>query len=258
MPDNRPLSPQGYNIKDEPLNNNPFWGDDGSTDPTIYTRLTQLENDVDTLDRAKADKTELASYVTTNTLNSRLTTLGDLIANNSANIVLIQNDITALKGRCTDLEGDMTTVKGSLNTLVNTTIPGINTTLGTKANQSDLTTLSGTVSNQGTRLGTAEGNITDLQTRMTAAEGDIDDLETLTASHTGTINNLQTALNGKADAADVYTKSEVYSKLETYSNTEVYNKTEVYTKQEVDDLIAAELGSINTILEVILNGNNNS
>ena len=64
MANNQPLSPQGYNIKDEPYNTNPFWGDDGTEDPSIYTRLTALEDDVEDLEALKADKSDLNDYYT--------------------------------------------------------------------------------------------------------------------------------------------------------------------------------------------------
>lgn len=55
---------------------------------------------------------------------------------------------------------------------------------------------------------------------------------------------LNTLLNGKANAADVYTKSETYTKTELdtqlgakANSADVYPKTDTYTKQEVDALI---------------------
>ena len=55
---------------------------------------------------------------------------------------------------------------------------------------------------------------------------------------------LETLLNGKANAADVYTKSETYNKTEMdaqlgakANSADVYEKSQTYTKQEVDALI---------------------
>ena len=55
---------------------------------------------------------------------------------------------------------------------------------------------------------------------------------------------LNTLLNGKANAADVYTKSETYNKTELdaqlgakANSADVYEKSQTYTKQEVDALI---------------------
>ena len=47
------LSPQGYNINDNPMNTNPFW--DQELDPTALGRLEQAERDIDDLEQNKQD-----------------------------------------------------------------------------------------------------------------------------------------------------------------------------------------------------------
>ncbi len=75
------------------------------------------------------------------------------------------------------------------------------------------------------------------------------------------INEVNAELDGKADADDVYPKSETYSddevdsKLNAKANVaDVYAKTETYTKTEVDDKISSELanyiGLFNSVSEL--------
>lgn len=69
----------------------------------------------------------------------------------------------------------------------------------------------------------------------------------------GDVNGLQTALDGKANASDVYTKNETDGKLNTKANSsDVYTKTETYTKTEVDGKIPVEMTAEEAL--AILNG----
>lgn len=242
----QPLSPQGYNIKDEPYNTNPFWGDDENPDPSIYTRLTALEEDVENLDTYKADKSQLNNYYTkvevTDLLNNipifdsslyyTKTEVNGQIADNTTEIETVylpqyyynktQVD-TLLSGKVgtstldnyytkTEVDAIVLDINGDI-----TDIEGDITAL-----QGNVGTLGTTVDNLGQRLNSLSGTVSNHEGRITANENAISTLQT-----------------GKADKANTYTKTEVDALIPDMTN--------YYTKAEID----ATIGDIQTILEAI-------
>ena len=82
MANSQPLSPQGYNIKDNPVNNNPFWGEQ-PVDPSVYTRLDTLEYEVGQLQINKADATDV-------------TALYNLVTAQGQDITALQNEVNGV------------------------------------------------------------------------------------------------------------------------------------------------------------------
>lgn len=69
------LNPAGYLINDDPMNQNPFFSFDSSdTDPTIYDRLTNIENNLSAL-TARVEKNEIDISDIKTELNGVLTEL---------------------------------------------------------------------------------------------------------------------------------------------------------------------------------------
>lgn len=75
-----------------------------------------------------------------------------------------------------------------------------------RASASDLTALSGTVTNLGTTVGTISGNVTQLQSDMTGAQGDITQLQSDLSDAEGNITQLQSDVTDIAgDVTDITT-----------------------------------------------------
>lgn len=69
------LNPAGYLINDDPMNQNPFFSFDSSdTDPTIYDRLTNIENNLSAL-TARVEKNEIDILELKNEISGVLTEL---------------------------------------------------------------------------------------------------------------------------------------------------------------------------------------
>lgn len=103
------LSPQGYNINDNPMNANPFW--DNELDPTALARLEQCERDIDNLEQNKQDT--LISGTNIKTINNT-SILG------SGNIE-IQAGNNAVWGQITGTLSDQTDLSNMLATKANIT-----------------------------------------------------------------------------------------------------------------------------------------
>lgn len=259
----QPLSPQGYNIQDAPLNTNPFWDDDENPDPTIYTRLTALEEDVDDLETYKADKSQLDNYYTKVEITDIVNNIPIFDSTLYYNKTQTDGNISQAK---TEVMTDVATsyynkaevdnklaVKANVSAFNNyynkTDIDGIVDDLqddigdvSTVAQQAstDVGNLNTTVNNLSITVNTNTGDISNLTTRVGATESDIATLQT-----------------GKADVSTTYTKTQVDTLLADKADitdlpdmTNYYTKTETYSKTEIDNII----GNINTVLESVLNG----
>ena len=89
-----------------------------------------------------------------------------------------------------------------------------------------------------------------------AANGNftVDEDGNVTAANLYTMTQVDSKLNEKANASEVYKKTETYSQAEVNSKldekanaSEVYKKTETYTKAEVDSMIGGSSDAINGI-----------
>lgn len=255
----QPLSPQGYNIKDEPYNTNPFWGDDESTDPSVYTRLTELENDVEDLETHKADKSQLDNYYTKVEITDRLNNIpifdSSLYYNKTQTDTKIDDAKAEVLSSVADGFYNKATVNNLLATKANvsvfnnyynkTDIDGFIDDLqediadaNTNANQAltDVGSLNTTVNNLSTTVGDNTGDISNLDTRLSAVESDM----TLKASITyvdGQISSMGQSLSNLSGALN-----------DTNNRVSICegNITALQT----------QIGDINTILEEVLNGNN--
>ena len=232
MANNQPLSPQGYNIKDEPYNTNPFWGDDGTEDPSIYTRLTALEDDVEDLEALKADKSDLNDYYTKTEItdivnniplfdstlydtksqvNSKITNANievlDTVSANYYNKSEVDNKL-AVKANVSAFSSyyNKTDIDGIVDGL-DEDIADVEAI----ANQasSDVGDLTSAVNTLSSTVGTNTNNITNLTTRVGEVEGAVSTLET-----------------SKADASSVYTKQEIEGKILTI-NSRLLNKNSI-------------------------------
>lgn len=132
-------------------------------------------------DDAQADADKALADAATNAAN--ITSINGTLADHTSKINAHEQRLTSAETTIEGHTGEITKLK---------------TDLGTKANQTEVDTISG-------KVGT---------------------LETTSANHTSQIEALQTS---KANAADVYTKSEVYTKTEiqNYVSEEAYDDTEV-------------------------------
>lgn len=266
----QPLSPQGYNIKDEPYNTNPFWGDDENPDPSIYTRLSALEEDVEDLETYKADKSQLENYYT----KVEVTDLID-------NIPLFDSSLyytkTMTDGKISDLSEYLRLFYLPDNYYNKTQTDSL---LSGKVNSTDLDSYY-TKAQVDNIILDVNGNITDIESTITNLQNadlsmstNIDNLSGSLNTLTGTVGNISDRVTGTETAItslqdNTYTKTQVDNLLADKADTadlpdmtNYYNKTEVdnllpdmtnyYTKTEIDSMI----GNINSVLEVVLNGNN--
>ena len=236
------LSPQGYNIQDDPLNLNPFWrGED--VDPSVNTRLTALEQKTTQLENEKADASDLANYYTKTEINNKESALTNRVAQDEQtinalgttqtaqgqSITALQNADTALGTRLTTAEGKITAIENQLDDIVDA---------------SDLAAIQRDLDADELQIDTNKDNITALQQTVSSQGSTIQTIQENQTSQGQTIQNIQNTLPNKANSADVYTKTEVDNLLP--------DMTDYYTKTEIDDMV----GNINEVLEVVLNGNN--
>ena len=109
-----------------------------------------------------------------------------------------------------EIEGDITSLKASvaLHTNAITDLTGrlssAEATLTTKANASDVTSLSN-------RVGTTESTLTDLSAQTTLYARSLTDL-------TNRVSSAETGLQAKANASSVYSKSEIDGKISTINS----------------------------------------
>lgn len=241
MANNQALSPQGYNIKDEPYNVNPFWGDDENPDPTIYQRLTALENDVEDLDEDKLDASEINNYYTKTEIDDKFNALPEFDESNYYTKTEVDTAIgtedTSVKSYVATNYYNKTQIDNSLSTKANiSTFNNYYTKTEIDASLGDITddidSLEDTVaqhtqdlSDMNTALGNMDDTVTDLSSDVTNAVSDV------TAMNTR-VGNLETAIT------NVYTKSQVDTLLADKADvSDLPDMTNYYTKTQVDGLI---------------------
>lgn len=171
-------------------------GDLGEGNTTVGAALDKK------LDKSDADVTGTHNYITAGTgVATNLTALDTQVKAN-ANAIALKADQSALnttnsnvsanKSIIDKLDGAVT-VDGSVKKQIKDAIDGVNTAANALTE----------------RVATAEGDISALETKMTAAE-----------------TNITNLTNNKANAADVYTKTEIDGKVTTI-NTSIDGKANV-------------------------------
>lgn len=85
------------------------------------------------------------------------------------------------------------------------------------------------------------GDITQILARLSQCERDIDALELADTGLANAIQELVTAVNGKANSSDVYTKTEVDTALNNKAE-----KSTTYTKTEVDTALSGKQSTLTT------------
>lgn len=159
-----------------------------------------------------------------NGLDGLIKTIFDSVTNiraskNNYGIVKVGNGINVVDGvisvdfsnvDLSEIEGDITSLKASvaLHTNAITDLTGrlssAEATLTTKANASDVTSLSN-------RVGTTESTLTDLSAQTTLYARSLTNL-------TKRVSSAETGLQAKADASSVYSKSEIDGKISTINS----------------------------------------
>ena len=186
---------------------------------------------------------------------------GDLYISNGTNFSKLGSagDVSSLISRITDVENK----NGTQDTAI-------------QQNSTDIATNTSNISALNTRLGTAEGKITTaegeidtLQGDMTTAKNDISNLKTTVGdASSGLVKDVAdnaALIANKANSADVYTKEEVNGIKSTLQSaidlkataSTVYTKTEIdstladyrtidesYSKTEVDSLVNNKVASV--------------
>ncbi len=183
-------SPRNIKISGDATGSTSF---DGSADATIALTLAN-------------------SGVTAGSYN-KVTVNAKGLVTSGENVVYTITDISGLEDAL-DAKADASSVY--TKTDIDGKVETINNSIATKANNSDLTALQGTV-----------------------------------AGHTTSIGNLETDVAKKANSADVYTKEEANALLQTKADA-----TSVYTSSKVDELLGkkantADLGTLATKSEVV-------
>ena len=269
MSDTRQLSPQGYNIYDDPKNTNPFWGGEEPDDPTVYQRLTDLENAVDNIEDTMATESELDNYYNKDEIDARFNALPDIdiddysttadvqlmIAQDHDDIIdivdrnyydktnidsklAVKANITAFNNYYTKSEIDAMQADddGRLDDL-ETTVGNHTTSIG------NLTTAVGTAQNKADVALGAAGNAYDLaEAAKNIADGNADDIDDLEL-------RVQSLESSMPDMSNYYTKSEVDGFIGTID-------LDIDALQGSILRIDGTIGDINSVLEVVLNGNN--
>lgn len=194
---------------------------------------TSISNDMTELTKSALFYAEYDNATDRNRINAllkwngsefiQLNTTSELSANLAAlegKINTAETNITTLQGQVETLNGNSTTA-GSVDYKIAAAVADLNTAIGTKANQSDLETLSGTVEQNknaaDTRFTTVESNISnnagdvkDLQdlvgtesvaTQISAAAAELNETINTKASQTD-LNNLSTTVTNNKNAVD--------------------------------------------------------
>lgn len=110
----------------------------------------------------------------------------------------VQNSVVSLELQ--ELDSDITSVSGTVSGL-STTVGQLSTTVGNLG--TSLTNLSGTVTNQGNDISTIQGNLTSLGTRIGGCEGDITDLGNTVGAMGAVVDDLADEFDEVADGTDI-------------------------------------------------------
>jgi hypothetical protein len=160
--------------------------------------------------------------VTIEVVEGKLTLVGFADAEDGAQLVKQNGELVWVKPDVTTVEGLQTTVN-SLDLAVknlNTTVGEHTTDIGELESRIDALDAAETG-----RMAVVEANIEALEEKIGDAESgiakDVNDLNTKTGELEGDINSINLILEQKANAADVYTKSEVYTTIEVNNAIEV-------------------------------------
>lgn len=266
MSNTNKISPQGYIITKDPKNDNPFWGGgDEPIDPSVYTRLDELENDVAELESDKADVSALTNFYTKSQVDEIIEALPqtDLAnyytkAQTEAKIdeKIAEIPPTDLSNYYTKAQVDEKIAEsGTFDPTQYYTKTQTDNLLSTKANISAF--------NNYYNKTETDALIDGVSDEVDAVAGDLATLQGVVNGNTSDITSLQNAVALKASQADLsaltsrvadnetaisnlqssrYTKTEVDTLLDAKANVvDVYNKTQ----------IDAMIGDIQTILEGI-------
>lgn len=246
MSDTRQLSPQGYNIYDDPKNTNPFWGGDEPDDPTVYQRLTDLENAVDNIEDTMATESELDNYYDKDEIDDKFNAIPviDIDDYSTTNEVL---------GLIADEHDNMLDIL-DLNYYDKTEMDG---KLAVKANITAF-------NNYYTK--------SEVDALQLADDARLDSLETTVGNHTTDIGDLRTSVNGATSSAssaynlaeDAIESAEASANLVADLSDDLDNaENDILSLQhDVSDLgnrvlaLEGTVGDINSVLEVVLNGDN--
>ena len=151
----------------------------------IPTKVSQLENDSTYQTKASLD-TALESYAKTSDVNSKNASQDEAIQSkqdkliSGTNIKTINNQSILGEGNISIEAGSSITVDSELSTtsenpvqnkVITTKVNSLETSLGSKASQTDLDSLSSTVTTQGQTITSIQAEIGDINTQLTEING---------------------------------------------------------------------------------------
>lgn len=267
MANTQPLSPQGYNIQDAPMNTNPFWGDDENTDPSVYQRLTALEEDVTEIEGTMATETDLENYYNKDEIDERFNSIpsfdpDDYVSNSELTQAL--NDFKdAEDASIADSYYNKTQVDNQLSTKAN--ISAFN-------NYYNKTEIDAKQADDDARLDALEGNdrdqdlaIQDLQNTVDNLSDTVDGLADDVTACNDTVTDMSSTVGDLSDDVveiqlDI---TQLQGSVLGIDNRLGDAETDIVNiKLDIDQLqgsvlsIQDTIGDINSVLEVVLNGNN--
>lgn len=142
-------------------------------------------------------------------LNDLTATMDETLSSVQDNVSALQTGQAGLEARATQLETDVGTLQDSVSGLTSS-VEGLGTRL--TGAEGDIDALETSVSTISSSVTTLETNVSNLTTRVEDLEthiGDITEIETAVNTLEESVSSIETALDGKANANEVYTSSQI-------------------------------------------------